>query len=49
MTLLIIYSIQFERQNEDTIDKLHTMTNEIALSQDQLTLETKSRLKEYLV
>ena len=39
----------FDRKNEDTLDKMHNIVNEIGKSQDQLTIDTKNKLKDYRV
>ena len=37
----------FDRKNEDTLEKMHNIVNEISLSQDQLTIDTKAKLNSY--
>ena len=37
----------FDRKNEDTLESLRQIVNEIGVSQEQLTLDTKTRLKDY--
>ena len=34
----------FDRKNEDTLDSLRKICNDIGVSQEQLTLDTKTRL-----
>lgn len=37
----------FDRKNEDTIEKMRNMVNEIGVCQNQLTIDVKSKLKDY--
>ena len=37
----------FDRKNEDTLDSLRQIVNDIGVSQEQLTLDTKNRLSDY--
>ena len=37
----------FDRKNEDTLESLRQICNDIGVSQEQLTIDTKTRLSDY--
>lgn len=39
----------FDRKNEDTLEKMKNMVNDIAVRQEQLTIDTNSKLKDYRI